>query len=153
MKEYTYLGRTRNGACCILKSLLPKNEIIANALELKPRHFVHSSTNWGGCDDFDRVCEKKHLKATGEELDLSKNPLTFKGVDHDMGHEYSWQISVERIAFCEEDEQGVRDEKLVRSIDSIKSSLWFLKNGFADKVKDIEEELSELERMAERTER
>lgn len=150
IKEYTYLGRTRNGACCILKSTLPKNEIIVNALELKPIHFVHSSTNWGGCDDFNRVCELKHLKITGEELDLSKNPLVFQGVDYDMGHEYSWQISVERITFCEEDEQGMRDEKLMRSVNTIKSRLWSLKNSFADNIKSIEEELSELERMAER---
>ena len=67
-----------------------------------------------------------------------------------MGHEYSWQIRVERIAFCEEDEQGARDEKLMRSVSRIKSRLWCLKNSFADNIKSIEEELSELERMAKK---
>lgn len=147
INQHTYLGRTIIGSCCVLLTTLTKDMVESYPLELKPSHFTHVATDWGGVDDYNRVCKLHHLKPTGEKVSLTENPLKFEGIDYDMGHEYRWSINVVSIELCEVDEQSCQNEKIAKSVDAIKSRLWFLKNGIVENIHSLEDELSELEKL------
>jgi len=54
----------------------------------------HDSTNWGGCDDISRACERKNVSPTGQKLKYKK---TLHGADSDHGHRYDWKFEYNEI--------------------------------------------------------
>lgn len=56
----------------------------------------YDSTDWGGIDEIERICNIKHLSLTDRKIKLRK-PIQFKGTDDDMGHEYKWTVTVREI--------------------------------------------------------
>ncbi len=53
----------------------------------------YNSTDWGGIDEIERICDIKQLSLTGRKIKLHK-PIQFKGADDDNGHEYKWTVTV-----------------------------------------------------------
>lgn len=97
MIKYKMLGVNGNGTkCCILNCLLPYSKLDFEHLEVSD--FKHDSTNWCGCDDISRTIQLEQFELTGNSVKL-KEPLVFRGVDYDMGHEYPWTFTVREI--CE----------------------------------------------------
>lgn len=95
MKKHTMLGVNSNTqSCCKLTCLVSFDNLIPE--ELEENDFVHEATNWNGQDDIDRTLGILNMKQTGKKIVLSK-PLQFTGVDHDMGHIYSWRFVVDEI--------------------------------------------------------
>ena len=95
MKHYSYLGVNGN-KCCILNTLVSFSTLKEAVNVLEARDFLHSSTNWNGCDDIERTIELKKIILTGEKLIL-KTPIIFHGIDYDMGHSYNWHFTVKEI--------------------------------------------------------
>lgn len=93
MKKNKFLG-VQGDVCCILESLLNFDQLDVNTLQ--PSDFIHSSTNWGGCDKIKRTVEIRKFETTGREKVLNK-PLLFMGKDYDCGKDYSWQLQVDKI--------------------------------------------------------
>lgn len=56
----------------------------------------YESTNWGGADDLDRICNMKGIKLTGRSVDLA-TPIKFRGDDYDCGMRYPWSVAINRI--------------------------------------------------------
>ncbi len=100
MRKNKYLGLSKNGFCCILESLLTFHQIKEHVRELESSDFIHSSTDWCGCDDEDRTLRVLNLRKTGNDVVLPY-PLSFTGVDDDMGHSYSWRFDVSEIVEVE----------------------------------------------------
>lgn len=96
MKKNKYLGLSRDGRCCILESHLTFAQIEEHAGELEPSDFIHSSTNWCGCDDEGRTLRILNLQKTGNDVVLP-HTLCFTGSDDDMGHSYAWRFDVSEI--------------------------------------------------------
>lgn len=93
MQKYKMLGVYKN-LCCILECLIPFDKLDLDNLQTSD--FVHSSTDWNGCDYIERTLEKRRYIITGERITLKK-PLIFRGVDHDMWHDYEWTFKIEEI--------------------------------------------------------
>lgn len=95
--RYMYLGITPNNKAIILESDLSPEQIVnRNDLGiLFGNSFTYYSTNWGGCDDINRVCQLKKIEIT--DIILLDEPLTFYGSDYDWGHEYDWSVVVDEI--------------------------------------------------------
>lgn len=95
MKKHIMLGcNKKSGRCCILKCLLPFEQLVPN--ELESSDFEHDATNWCGNDDINRTLSIEHLKLTGRFIPLS-NSIRFRGCDYDMGHTYPWTFDVTDI--------------------------------------------------------
>lgn len=95
MKKHTMLG-VKDGfkLCCILKCLLPFDQLSDE--DVQADDFIHESTNWNGCDRIERTLDLLKAELTGRGIALP-HPIIFYGVDHDMGHEYRWQFTVDEI--------------------------------------------------------
>ena len=85
MKKHIMLGvdPTRQH-CCILTCLLPFDMLVPD--EIEPDDFGYDATNWNGRDTIQRTLDLKNCKCTGRVIRL-KNPITYHGVDSDMGLE------------------------------------------------------------------
>jgi hypothetical protein len=91
------LGVSKDGKmACILKSLADFDTLNDNRYDIEASDFVHDATNWGGCDYIERTCKLEMLRGTGRIIEL-ESPITFFGVDDDMGHSYSWSFNVVQI--------------------------------------------------------
>ena len=93
MKKNTFIGMDEFGRCCVLKSLADFDQLCANANDIVSDDFVHSSTNWSGCDEVQRTLRIKGLELNKRILKLPK-PIIFCGRDYDMGHTYPWSFKV-----------------------------------------------------------
>ena len=91
--RYIYLGRTTHDKYVYLESDLAQRKL------LTAKSFTPDPTDWGGCDDLDRVCKIASLTPR-DHLPLTEN-LTFYGTDYDHGHEYSWSVEVNMIVTVE----------------------------------------------------
>lgn len=94
MKKYTFLGVNKFNRCCILYCIVPFDSLIAD--EIEASDFIHSSTNWCGCDDVDRALKIINKVPTGKKIELPK-PIVYNGSDYDCGHNYSWRFEVNEI--------------------------------------------------------
>ena len=83
MKHYHYLG-CYGGYCCVIESLIRLTE--ENSAEVLPFCKIHS-TNWGGCDNIDRTCEKENLEIVGDYIYLTES-YTYMYEDNDNGHRW-----------------------------------------------------------------
>lgn len=99
MKKNKYLG-VSGGRCCILESHLTFRMIAEHERELEPSDFVHSSTNWCGCDEESRTLNILNMRETGNYVALTR-PLSFTGEDDDMGQSYPWRFDVFNIVEIE----------------------------------------------------
>lgn len=96
--KYVYLGCTTKGQYAILLSDLNPEQICERNERdvLMDVSFTVARTNWGGCDDLERICEFENIAPTGDPIQL-KTPLTFNGYDQDMFHKFDWSITVTSI--------------------------------------------------------
>ena len=107
MKKHVMLGvKDEYGLCCILRCLLPFDQLSAE--DVQSDDFVHDSTNWNGCDRIERTLGILQTEPTGRRIMLNP-PVIFCGVDHDMGHEYSWGFTVDEIWELKEDIRETND--------------------------------------------
>lgn len=98
MKKNKYLGLNKDKTkCCILESLADFSTIYNNRDQLETTDFLHSSTDWGGCDDIKRTLKLQQWKMYYNTIKLSK-PLHFCGYDSDCGNSYGWNFDVWFIA-------------------------------------------------------
>lgn len=93
MKKNVFIGMDKLGKCCVLESLADFDQLCANSNDLSSDDFIHSSTNWSGCDDIERTLRIKGLQLTKRLIELPQ-PLFFSGEDHDWGLDYSWLFGV-----------------------------------------------------------
>lgn len=95
--RYVYLGRTTRGFYIYLESdLAPDQIIIRNERKiLRSGSFTSDPTNWGGCDDLDRVCKLRNVQPQ-EHIPLIEH-LLFYGCDFDHGHKYDWSVEVDML--------------------------------------------------------
>ena len=71
--------------------------------ELEPSDFIHSATNWGGCDMIERTLDAIRKKPTGQKHILV-DPIRFYGADYDRGMSCPWHFKVDEIWELEPDE-------------------------------------------------
>lgn len=145
IKTYTYLGLLGGDKCCVLKSTLSPQEVENHAYELTEGFFKHDCTNWCGCDDIVRTMKLCNLKTDGKYIKI--NPLKFHGTDYDHGHEYSWSVTVKGLNVCEQDYEAITKKNALEELDRISSTIWFLNNEYAEKIKRIEDSVAELRKM------
>lgn len=95
MRKNVYVG-TRGKMACVLESIACFDNLVAHAEEVEESDFVHSATNWGGCDDLERLLGLEGLCLTGRSFKPGRN-LVFCGVDYDHGVENGWHFRVDTI--------------------------------------------------------
>lgn len=93
MKKHTMLG-VNGDDCCLLLCLLKYEDL--DFEDLAASDFIHSCTNWSGCDKIKRTLELRKLSLTGNYTELEK-PLVFTGSDIDWGKYYPWEFKVKEI--------------------------------------------------------
>lgn len=103
MKKNVFLGVGRGDRCCVLRTFADYNTLSANINSIETDDFVHSSTDWSGCDYLERTLKIEKLKLTGREIML-KTPLIFCGTDNDMGHACDWEFLVRCLVEVVEDD-------------------------------------------------
>lgn len=97
MDKNIYLGVGSDGnECCVLKTAFSFASLGRDSAAIEPDDFVHSATNWGGCDTISRTLSLRGLSLTGRKIKLPR-PITYYGMDHDCGREYSWRFDVSEI--------------------------------------------------------
>jgi hypothetical protein len=100
MKKNIMLGvNSKTNNCCRLSCLLPFDSL--DPSEVEASDFVHYATNWCGQDAIERTLGFLKMKQTGRKIILNEE-ITFRGVDYDMGHEYSWKFGIDEIHELEE---------------------------------------------------
>ena len=95
MRKHVYVG-LRGNMACMLESIADFDYLESHSAELEESDFVHSSTNWHGCDTLERLLSLNNLHVTGRAL-MPGRPLVFCGVDYDHGHEDGWSFRVNMI--------------------------------------------------------
>lgn len=100
MVKHMMLGvDSKTNNCCKLSCLIPFNSLAPSDIEASD--FKHDATNWCGRDKIERTLGFLKMKQTGRKIILNEK-ITFRGVDYDMGHEYSWKFSIDEIHELEE---------------------------------------------------
>ena len=100
--RYIYLGLTRDGNYSVLTADLAPDQIIERNEKgiLLSSSFTCRGTNWCGSDNPERTCALEKITPV-DHIGLEK-PLTFDGIDYDMGHNYDWHVSIVEIMTVED---------------------------------------------------
>ena len=95
--KYFILGvNTKTQKCCMLFTEMTFEEIKRLFADYPKAElsFRHSATNWSGCDDIHRTCEKSNVHPTGNKI---KYYQKIHGVDYDHGHQDKWIFEYDEI--------------------------------------------------------